>query len=221
MNMDIVLYLMDFFLHLDKHLNEIVQSFGIWAYLILFLIIFCETGLVVTPFLPGDSLIFAAGTLSATGAFNLPALYFTLLAAAILGNLANYTIGHFIGPKVFHFQNSFFFKKEYLERAHKFYDKYGGLTVIITRFMPILRTFSPFVAGVGYMNYPRFIIYNFIGGTAWVSLFIFLGFFFGNIPVIKNNFLIVVIAIIIISVMPIVVEIIRNKFFKKKEDPVT
>ena len=214
--MDIILYAVDFFLHLDKHLGDIINNFGIWAYLILFLIIFCETGLVVTPFLPGDSLIFAAAAFAATGAFNFVILYVVLLSAAILGNVVNYTIGHFIGPRVFHFENSFFFKKEYLERTHKFYDKHGAITIIITRFMPILRTFAPFVAGVGYMSYPRFIIYNFIGGTAWVTLFTLAGYFFGNIPFVKKNFSFVVIGIIIISVIPVIVEIIKAKMEKKK-----
>jgi membrane-associated protein len=216
--MDFLMSILDIFLHLDRHLNEIIINFGFWAYLILFLIIFCETGLVVTPFLPGDSLIFAASAIAAAGgSFNIMILYIVILAAAILGNLANYTIGHFIGPKVFHLEKSFFFKKEYLDRAHKFYEKHGGITVIITRFMPILRTFAPFVAGVGYMSYPRFIIYNFIGGFAWVTLFTVFGYFFGNIPFVKNNFSFVVIAIILISIIPIIVEVVRSKM-RKNDD---
>jgi membrane-associated protein len=213
--LDIILYFIDFFLHLDKHLYDLITNFGFWVYLILFLIIFCETGLVVTPFLPGDSLIFAAGALAATGSLNIFLLYIILLGAAILGNMTNYTIGHLIGPRVFHFENSFFFKKEYLERTHKFFEKHGGKTVIITRFIPILRTFAPFVAGVGYMKYLKFSIYNLIGGFSWVSLFIFTGFFFGNIPFIKNNFGFVVIGIIFVSVIPVIIEIIRSKFIKK------
>jgi membrane-associated protein len=213
--MDFIMYIIDFFIHLDRHLNEIIIYFGIWSYLILFLIIFCETGLVVTPFLPGDSLIFAAGALAAIGSFNIYVLFILLLAAAFGGNMLNYTIGHLIGPRVFHFKDSIFFKKEYLERTHKFFEKHGGKTIILTRFMPILRTFAPFVAGVGYMKYPRFTVYNLIGASSWVTLFIFLGYFFGNIPVIKNNFSFVVIGIIFVSLIPIIVEIIRNKFIKK------
>ncbi len=213
--MQFILFFVDLFLHLDKHLNEIINNYGFWTYLILFLIIFCETGLVVTPFLPGDSLIFAAGTLAATGSFNILMLYLILIAAAVLGNMANYTIGHFIGPRVFHFQNSFFFRKEYLDRTHKFYEKHGAITIIITRFIPILRTFAPFVAGVGFMNYIRFFIYNFIGGFAWVSLFTFAGYFFGNIPVVRKNFSLAVLAIIFISVLPVIIEFVRHKLKKQ------
>jgi membrane-associated protein len=217
--MEIVMFFIDFFIHLDKHLADLIANFGIWTYLILFLLIFCETGLVVTPFLPGDSLIFAAGTIVATAAFgllNIYVLYVVLLAAAILGNMANYTIGHFIGPKVFQKEKSFLFNKAYLDKTHKFFEKYGGVTVIITRFMPILRTFAPFVAGVGAMSYLRFSIYNFIGGLAWVSAFLWGGYFFGNIPFVKKNFTVVVFAIIFVSVLPAVIAFVREKFFVKK-----
>jgi membrane-associated protein len=213
--MEIIMGFVDFFLHLDKHMGNIIHDYGMWTYLILFLIIFCETGLVVTPFLPGDSLIFAAGAFAAIGALDAFWLYILLMVAAILGNMCNYTIGHIIGPRVFHFESSFFFKKEYLEKTHKFFEKYGGITVIITRFMPILRTFAPFVAGVGYMSYLRFTIYNLIGGIAWVSIFLWVGYFFGNMPFIKKNFSIIILAIILVSVLPAVVAFIREKFKKE------
>lgn len=203
--------LLDFIIHLDKHLSSLIQTYGIWTYLILFIIIFLETGLVVTPFLPGDSLLFAAGTFAAAKALDVLLVFALLSLAAVLGDTANYWIGHFVGPKVFHQEKSRFFKKEYLERTHHFYEKYGAETIIIARFVPIIRTFAPFVAGIGRMSYWKFISYNVIGGIGWVALFVFGGYFFGNIPFIKKNFSLVIIVIIIISVIPAVIEFCRHR----------
>ncbi|MGE5805513.1 MAG: DedA family protein [Ignavibacteria bacterium] len=208
--METIQYLIDLFLHFDKHLNEVIIQYGALTYVILFLIIFAETGLVVTPFLPGDSLIFAAGTFAAIGSFEINLLFVILTAAAILGDTVNYWIGHYIGPKVFH-KESKYIKKEYLERTHQFYEKYGGKTIIIARFVPIIRTFAPFVAGVGSMTYSKFILYNIGGGVLWVALFAYAGYFFGNIPIIKNNFSFVIIVIIIISILPGVIEYFRHR----------
>src|SRR5208337_186509 len=209
--MDIIINFMDFFIHLDKYLPIIIQSFGIWAYVIVFLVIFCETGLVVTPVLPGDSLLFALGAFAAQGALNIEALCVLLCVAAIAGDTVNYTIGHYIGPKVFHYEDSRFFKKEYLLRTHQFYEKHGGKTIIIAQFMPIIRTFAPFVAGVGAMTYSRFILFNVIGCIMWVCLFLLGGYFFGSMPAVKNNFIIVIVAIVIISVMPGIFEYWRQR----------
>lgn len=203
--------ILDFILHLDKHLNAIIQQFGLWTYLILFMVIFLETGFVVTPFLPGDSLLFAAGTFAAMGSFRVEWLIPLLIAAAILGDTVNYWIGHYVGPKVFHKEKTRFFKKEYLDRTHAFYEKHGGKTIIIARFIPIIRTFAPFVAGIGRMSYGRFIAYNIIGGIAWVVIFVLGGYFFGNIPVVRKNFTLVIMVIIIISVIPGFVEYFRHR----------
>lgn len=212
--MEFLTYLLDLFLHLDKHLNEIIISYKSWTYLILFLIIFCETGLVFTPFLPGDSLLFAAGAIAALGSLN-PMLLFVLLAvAAILGDTANYWIGEFIGEKLFDSKKLKFLKREHLDKTHQFYEKHGGKTIIIARFVPIIRTFAPFVAGIGNMTYPKFLSYNIIGGILWVGLFTFGGYYFGNLPFVKSNFSIVIIAIIIISVLPGVFEFLRNRKVK-------
>jgi membrane-associated protein len=200
----------DLFLHLDDHLFDIVSQYGFWTYLLIFVIIFCETGLVVTPFLPGDSLLFAAGAIAATGAINIWVLAGLLIVAAILGDTANYWIGQYIGPRAFSGSVPFL-KKEYLDRTHAFFERYGGKTIIIARFVPIVRTFAPFVAGVGSMTYARFLSYNVIGGVLWVVLFLFGGFFFGNLPIVKENFSIVVIAIILISVLPAVYEFVRER----------
>lgn len=214
--MDIIQQLIEIFLHLDKHLDQIITNYGTWTYLILFTIIFCETGFVVTPFLPGDSLLFAVGALAATGsALNIWFAVILLCIAAILGDTVNYWIGHFIGPRVFT-EKIRFLKKEYLDRTHQFFEKYGGKTIILARFVPIIRTFAPFVAGVGSMTYWRFISYNVIGGIAWVFILSFAGYFFGNITIVKNNFSIVIIAIIIISIMPGVIEYIRHRNEMKK-----
>jgi len=209
--MEFLCRVLDFVLHLDKHLSSLIQTYGLWTYLILFVIIFLETGLVVTPFLPGDSLLFAAGTFAAAKALNVLWLFILLSAAAIFGDTVNYWIGHFVGPKVFHQEKSRIFKKEYLERTHRFYEKYGAETIIIARFVPIIRTFAPFVAGIGRMSYWRFISYNVIGGIGWVALFVFGGYFFGNIPFVKRNFGLVIITIIIISAIPAAVELYRHR----------
>jgi membrane-associated protein len=200
----------DFFLHLDKYLGTIIQSVGIWTYLVLFVVIFIETGLVVTPFLPGDSLLFAAGSFAALGVLDVKLLFIILACAAVLGDTANYWIGHYIGPRVFT-MNSRLFKREYLEKTHAFYEKHGGKTILLARFIPIIRTFAPFVAGVGKMSYGHFITYNVVGGILWTALCTFGGYFFGNLPFVKNNFSLVLVAIVLISVMPAVVEYLRGR----------
>ncbi len=205
----------DFLLHIDRYLSVIIQDFGAWSYLILFVVIFIETGLVVTPFLPGDSLLFAAGAFAAVGAFN-PVLLFVILAiAAIAGDTANYWIGHKIGPRVFSGEVRFL-KKEYLDKTQAFYDKHGGKTIFLARFIPIIRTFAPFVAGVGQMRYGYFISYNIIGGIVWTGVCIFAGYFFGNLPIVKDNFSLVIVAIVIISVLPAVWEVAKAKLDEKK-----
>jgi membrane-associated protein len=214
--MSFISRLIDIVLHLDKHLGALIEHNGPWTYVILFVVIFCETGLVVAPFLPGDSLLFAAGAFAAkpvlSGGMDLKPvwLFLILAAAAILGDTVNYWIGRIVGPKIFHREKVRFFKKEYLERTHRFYEKYGGETIIIARFVPIIRTFAPFVAGIGRMSYGRFISYNIIGGVVWVALFVFGGYFFGNIPFIQKNFSLVIIAIIFISAIPILIEFLRH-----------
>lgn len=208
--MDLIKYLVDLFIHLDTHLIEIISQYGLLTYAILFFVIFAETGFVITPFLPGDSLLFAAGTLAALSMLNVHYLFLLLVLAAVTGNSVNYIIGHFIGEKIFH-KNSRILKKEYLDRTHVFYEKHGGSTVIITRFVPIIRTIAPFVAGAGSMTFTRFTKYNIAGGVLWVALFIYGGFFFGNIPFVRNNFSIVTIAIILISLLPMVFEFIRQR----------
>jgi membrane-associated protein len=210
----------DFILHLDKYISLLIQDFGLWTYLILFLIVFCETGLVVTPFLPGDSLLFAVGAFAARGSLNIWWSFIILAAAAVIGDTVNYWIGHFIGPKVFSKEKSKFFKKEYLDRTHQFYEKYGGETIIIARFVPIIRTFAPFVAGVGKMTYWKFISYNIIGGIGWVAIFVFGGYFFGNIDFVKKNFTIVIFVIIIISMLPGLIEYFRQRRQNQKEKKV-
>jgi len=208
--MDFVRSVLDFFLHLDEHLNQIVTTYGVWTHLILFAIVFAETGLVVTPFLPGDSLLFAAGALAALGSLDLWLLVVLLIGAAILGDTVNYWVGAWVGPRAFS-GNVRFLRQDYLERTHAFYEKHGGKTIILARFVPIIRTFAPFVAGVGAMSYPRFIVYNIIGAMMWVGLFVPLGYFFGNMPTVKDNFSLVILAIIGISVMPIAVEMFRAR----------
>lgn len=206
--------IVDFFIHLDKYLDLAIRQYGILTYAILFFVIFAETGFVFTPFLPGDSLLFAAGTLAVISVLNVHYLFLLLALAAVLGNSSNYLVGHLVGEKIFH-KYPRFLKKEYLDRTHEFYEKHGGLTVVITRFVPIIRTFAPFVAGVGSMTFARFSVYNIAGGVAWVAVFIYGGFFFGNIPFVKNNFSIVTIAIILISLLPPIIEFIRQKYFLK------
>ncbi len=202
--------ILDFFLHLDDKLIQIVGQYGTLTYVLLFLVIFAETGLVVTPFLPGDSLLFAAGTIAAAGALNVIVLWLVLCVAAILGDTVNYWIGHFIGPRAFK-SNSRFLKKEYLDRTHAFYEKHGGMTIILARFIPIIRTFAPFVAGIGAMTYSHFIVYNVVGGVLWVTLFTFAGYWFGGLPFVQKNFELVVVAIIAISVLPMVIEYLRSR----------
>jgi membrane-associated protein len=199
-------------LHLDRHLSVVIQNYGAWTYLILFLIIFCETGLVVTPFLPGDSLLFAAGTFAASGSMEVKWLFPLLSLAAIGGNTVNYWIGYRIGPKVFQKKNVRFLNKEYLDRTHRFYEKHGGKTIVIARFIPIIRTFAPFVAGVGFMTHWRFTFYNVTAGIAWVGLFLFAGYYFGGLPLVKNNFSLALVAIILISVLPGVIEYLRHRY---------
>ncbi len=208
--MEFLQYLIDLFLHLDIHLKEIIDQYGTLTYVILFLVIFAETGLVFAPLLPGDSLLFAAGTFAALGSLNVHLLFLLLTLAAIIGDTVNYWIGHYIGPKLFA-KNSRFLKKEYLDRTHQFFEKYGGKTIIIARFVPIVRTFAPFVAGVGAMTYSKFILFNVVGGVLWCALFIYGGFFFGNLPFIKNNFSIVIIVIIFLSLLPTITEYLRHK----------
>ena len=216
--MDWIAYLFDLFLHLDKHLGEVIKQYGTWTYLILLVIIFCETGLVVAPFLPGDSLLFAAGSFAALGVLDPWWLFVLLSAAAIAGDTVNYWIGAYVGPKAFT-GRSRFFRKEHLDRTHAFFEKYGGKTIIIARFVPIVRSFAPFVAGIGAMNYTRFIIYNVVGGIAWVAIFVFGGYLavvyggylFGDPDFVKRHFSIIVLAIIIISVLPMVVEYLRAR----------
>ena len=209
--MELLLWLIDIFVHLDRHLVWLIQNFGVWAYLIVFIVVFCETGLVVTPILPGDSLIFGLGALAAVGGLDVGWLFFLLCAAAIAGDTVNYTIGHFVGPRVFQENTSRFFKREYLERTHRFYERHGGKTIVIARFIPIIRTFAPFVAGIGSMTYSHFIVYNVAGGILWVAVFIFGGYYFGNLPVVRQNFTLVIVAIIIISVLPGVFEYVRQR----------
>ena len=209
--MDLVHWFVDFFLHLDTHLAQVIQAYGTWTYALLFLIVFLETGLVVTPFLPGDSLLFAAGSFAALGALDVSALFLLLSVAAVLGDTANYAIGKYLGPKVFHFPKSRFFNPEHLRRTHDFYEKYGAKTIVIARFVPIVRTFAPFVAGIGKMSYPKFLAYNVAGGVLWVAVCVFAGYFFGNLPFVKKNFTLVILAIIFVSVLPAVVEILRHR----------
>jgi membrane-associated protein len=208
--------LLEILLHLDKHLLELCTQYGPWVYAILFIIIFCETGLVVTPFLPGDSLLFAVGSLAAIQALDFTLSIVLLTAAAVLGDTVNYWIGDYVGPKVFHQENSRFLNKEYLLRTHRFYEKHGGKTIIIARFLPIIRTFAPFVAGIGSMTYRRFIAFNVVGGALWVLLFVPAGYFFGSVPLVKNNFSLVIIALVLIPGIPSVVEVVRMQLKKRK-----
>lgn len=211
-------FVIEVFLHLDKHLNAIFASYSTWAYLFLFLLIFCETGLVVTPFLPGDSLVFATGALAATGnAVSIPISLAIFYVAAVGGDTVNYQIGHFLRDKVQNKKNLRLIKQENLEKTHRFFERHGGKTIIIARFMPIIRTFAPFVAGVGTMSYRWFLSYNVIGGISWVTLFFCIGYFFGNLPVIQQHFSLIVLAIIFISVMPAVIAFLKSRSDKKKQ----
>jgi membrane-associated protein len=218
--MDVIQQLISFILHIDEHLRFFVTQYGALTYAILFVVIFCETGLVVTPFLPGYSLLFAAGALSASldtgGVLNPFALFVVLSIAAILGDTVNYMIGHFIGAKLLE-RNIPFLKKEYIDRTYEFYEKYGGKTIILARFVPIVRTFAPFVAGVGRMNYRRFITFNVVGGLVWVALFVFLGYLFGNVRFVKENFELVALGIVFVSVLPMVFEYVKSRRRPKAE----
>jgi membrane-associated protein len=204
-------WLFNFVLHMDKQLGYIIENYGLWCYFIFFLIIFCETGLVVTPFLPGDSLLFALGALAAAGSLAGAVIFALLAVAAVGGDSANYAIGKYFGHIILGHQGKWFLKKEHVDRTHKFYEKYGAKTIVIARFVPIVRTFAPFIAGVGEMTYMKFFSYNVVGGLAWVTLFIFGGYFFGNLPYVKRNFTLVILVIIILSIIPIVIEVIREK----------
>ena len=209
--MDLLALILDFILHVDVHLQALMNDYGLWVYGILFLIIFCETGLVVTPFLPGDSLLFAAGALTVGSALDVNLLAGTLIGAAVLGNLTNYTIGHFFGERLYRNPNSKLFRRDHLEKTQSFFAKHGGKTVIITRFLPILRTIAPFVAGMGAMHYKRFMVFNLAGGVLWVTSFIYLGHFFGNMPAVKQNFTILMVGIIIFSLLPMIIGSVRHR----------
>ncbi|WP_312212305.1 DedA family protein [Pseudescherichia sp.] len=211
--MDFIYFLIDFILHIDVHLAELVAEYGIWIYAILFLILFCETGLVVTPFLPGDSLLFVAGALSAlpSNDLNVHMMVMLMIVAAILGDAVNYTIGRLFGDRLFSNPNSRIFRRSYLDKTHAFYDKHGGKTIILARFVPIVRTFAPFVAGMGHMSYRHFAAYNVIGALLWVLLFTYAGYLFGDLPVVQENLKLMIVAIIVLSILPGVVEIIRHR----------
>ena len=209
--MELLAQFIDIVLHLDRHLTWLVDNYGVWVYLILFLIIFCETGLVVTPFLPGDSLLFVAGTLAAVGAMEVHGVFALLVLAAFSGDNTSYWIGRFIGPRVFRLERSRLFNPAHLKRTHRFYEKHGGKTVIFARFLPIVRTFAPFVAGIGRMTYPKFLFYSFSGSVFWIGFFVFGGYYFGNIPVVKQNLTLFILGIIVVSIMPGVIEFVRQK----------
>lgn len=212
MDIPLLTQLLDYVLHLERHLDALVQSFGPWVYAVMFLVIFCETGLVVTPFLPGDSLLFALGALSARpDGLNLWLLTGILIVAAILGDSVNYWFGSLLGPRIFRGENVRFLNRKHLERTHEFYERYGGKTIILARFVPIVRTFAPFVAGMGRMTYRRFMAYNVVGGIAWILIFLVGGYLFGNLPVIKKNFTLVILGIIVVSILPGVIEFYRER----------
>lgn len=216
--MEYIHFLVDFVLHIDAHLAEIISLYGVWVYAILFLIIFCETGLVVTPFLPGDSLLFVAGALAAMPAnqINVHLIVLLLIGAAILGDASNYTIGRLFGEKLFSDPGSRVFKQSYLEKTHDFYKRHGGKTIILARFVPIVRTFAPFVAGMGHMSYRHFALFNVVGGIIWVILFSYAGFFFGGLEIVQKNLELLIVLIIFISILPGVFEVFRNKYKTRK-----
>jgi len=201
--MEFLKHLLDLFLHLDEYLAKIITDYGVWTYGILFVVIFVETGLVVMPFLPGDSLLFAAGTFAALGSLNVWGIIGLLIIAAVGGDAVNYSIGHYLGDRAYNIK---WVKKEYLEKTHAFFEKHGGKAIFLARFVPIVRTFAPFVAGIGRMSYSYFATYNIVGGVSWVALFTLLGYFFGNIPFVKQNFEFVIVAIILVSVVPMFIE---------------
>jgi len=214
--MQFVKDIIEVIIHIDKHLDIVIQAFGGWSYFLFFVIIFAETGLVVTPFLPGDSLLFVVGAFAAKGYFNLTWLFIILAAAATIGDTVNYAFGKFFGEQLLQKGSHRFFKKEYVERTHKFYEKYGGKTIILARFVPIVRTFAPFVAGIGKMSYYKFAIYNVSGALLWVGMFVFGGYYFGNIPFIKDNFLVVILTVMLVSILPFVTEFWKYHRARKK-----
>ncbi len=209
--MELLTGFIDLILHLDQHLLELARTYGVWIYAILFLIVFLETGVVVTPFLPGDSLLFVAGTIAAAGEMNVHGLVLLLIAAAIGGDSLNYAIGRYLGPRVFRFEDTRFFKRAYIDRTHAFFERHGGKTIIIARFIPIIRTYAPFVAGIGAMAYSRFLIFNVTGAVLWVLLLTYAGYFFGNLTVVKNNLTLVILGIIVLSILPGIVEFVRAR----------
>ena len=209
--MELIAGLVDLILHLDQHLLDLARTYGVWIYAILFLIVFLETGVVVTPFLPGDSLLFVAGAIAAAGEMNVHGLVLLLIAAAILGDSLNYAIGHYLGPRVFRFEDTRFFKRAYIDRTHVFFERHGGKTIIIARFIPIIRTYAPFVAGIGAMAYSRFLVFNVTGAILWVLLLTYAGYFFGNLPLVKNNLTLVILGIIVLSILPGVFEFLRAR----------
>lgn len=211
--MDFIYLVIDFILHIDAHLAELVAEYGVWVYAILFLILFCETGLVVTPFLPGDSLLFVAGAIAAlpTNDLNVHLMVAVMITAAIIGDAVNYTIGRLFGERLFSNPNSKIFRRSYLDKTHAFYERHGGKTIILARFVPIVRTFAPFVAGMGHMSYRRFAFYNVTGAFIWVLLFTYAGYLFGNLPFIQENLKLLIVVIIVLSILPGVIEIIRHK----------
>ncbi len=209
--MDLFSGLFDLILHLDQHLRELAQTYGSWIYAFLFVIVFLETGVVVTPFLPGDSLLFVAGTIAAAGELNVHGLVFLLITAAIAGDSLNYSIGRYLGPRVFRFDDSRFFKRAYLDRTHAFFERHGGKAIIIARFVPIIRTYAPFVAGIGVMSYRRFLMFNVTGAVLWVALLTYAGFFFGNLPLVRSNLTAVILGIIVLSVTPVIIEFWRAR----------
>jgi membrane-associated protein len=208
--------LIDLVVHLDDHLLWVVQQYGAWIYALLFVIVFCETGLVVTPFLPGDSLLFVAGAIAAAGGMNVHLLAVLLVVAAILGDSLNYAIGRYLGPRVFRYERSWLLRKEYLDRTNRFFAKHGGKTIIIARFVPIVRTYAPFVAGIGHMDYGRFLSFNVIGALVWVILLTYAGYFFGNLPIVKDNLSLVILIIIVLSISPAIVEVMRARLAARK-----
>jgi membrane-associated protein len=213
---EILLGAWDLIAHLDRHLAALLEQHGAWMYVLLFVIIFAETGLVVTPFLPGDSLLFVAGALAATGGIDVHLLAMLLMLAAILGNTVNYSIGYWLGPKVFQWEQSRWFNRRALDRAHAFYERHGGMTIVITRFVPILRTFAPFVAGIAQMTYVRFTGYNVVGAVLWVGSLLYAGYWFGNVPWVKENLAWVILAIVAVSLLPLVVEVLRHRWRRRR-----
>ena len=209
--MDLLTVVFDLLVHLDKHLLALAHDYGGWIYLLLFLIIFLETGLVVTPFLPGDSLLFVAGTLAGAGALNVHVLVAMLCLAAVIGDSLNYAVGRWIGPRVFRYEDSWLFKRAYLERTHRYFERFGGRTIIVARFVPIVRTYAPFVAGIGAMDYRRFLLFNVTGALFWVALIAYAGYLFGNVPLVKDNLTFVILAIILVSTSPAIIEFVRYR----------